>query len=61
MKNQRKIKVSAQRKFCMKHKEYKGVNPKIILSGEWLAKAGFNFGDAVNIKIDYQCINISVL
>lgn len=60
MKKQRKIKVSAQRKFCQKHKEYKGLMPKIILSGEWLAKAGFNFGDTIIININHQNLSISL-
>jgi hypothetical protein len=59
MKNQRKIKVSAQRKFCAKHRYYKGQNPKIILSGEWLAKAGFNVGDCINISVGFQSLIIN--
>lgn len=60
MKNQRTIKVSAQRKFCKKHLEFKEIEPKIIISGKWLAKAGFKFGDTIKINIEHQNLNISL-
>lgn len=47
----RNIKVHAKRKFCKKHLFYLGTDPKIILSGQWLAKAGFKFGNKVNVYI----------
>lgn len=59
MKNQRKIKVSAQRKFCTKHRQYKGQSPKIIISGEWLAKAGFIIGDCINISVGFKSLIIN--
>ena len=60
MKNQRIIKVSGQRIFCKKHNEFNSVEPKIIISGKWLAKAGFKFGDMIKININHQNLNISV-
>ena len=60
MNNQRKIKVSAQRIFCKKHNEFKSVEPKIIISGKWLAKAGFKFGDTITININHQNLSISI-
>lgn len=49
--NTRKIKVHAKRKFCKKRLYFLGSDPKIILQGQWLAKAGFQFGDSVNVYI----------
>ena len=60
MKKQRIIKVSAQRKFCKKHNEFKCIEPKIIISGKWLANAGFKFGDTITININHQNLSISV-
>lgn len=60
MKKERKIKVSAQRKYCKKHGQFTSIEPKIIISGKWLAEAGFKFGDKITININHQNLNISI-
>lgn len=47
----RKIHVYGRIIFCRKYKMYRGVNPQIILQGNWLEQAGFSFGDAINVNV----------
>lgn len=60
MKKNRKIKVYAKVKFCQKHLVFTGQTSQIILSGNWLQKAGFNFGDSVNIEVQDKKLVLSV-
>ncbi len=57
--NIRKIHVYGRIIFCRKHKMYRGVNPQIILQGNWLEQAGFNFGDAVQVDVSSNQLIIS--
>lgn len=60
MKQKRKIKVSAKRNFCKRNNIYGGQFPKIILSGEWLEKAGFKVGQVIYVNVDMEKLTLSV-
>lgn len=49
MKN-RKLKVYGRIFFCLKERTYK-VKHQIILQGCWVEKAGFSFGDSINVEV----------
>ncbi|WP_394991931.1 SymE family type I addiction module toxin [Emticicia sp.] len=60
MKNNRKIRVYAKIKFCRKHLNLTSRTSQIILSGNWLVDAGFNFGDSVNIEVTDKKLVLSI-
>lgn len=50
MKNNRKMKVYGKIFFCPKCRVMK-VHSNILLQGKWLAKAGFEFGNNINVEV----------
>lgn len=60
MKINRKIRVYAKINFCRKHLMLTSQTSQIILCGNWLKNAGFNFGDTVNIEVSEKKLILSV-
>lgn len=60
MKKNRKIRVYAKIIFCRKHLQLTSQTSQIILAGNWLKDAGFNFGDTVNIEVNDKKLVLSV-
>ena len=60
MKSQRKIKMSRHYKYRPENPySPSAINPKLVLSGDWLKKAGFNPGQSVTVEIHAEMLIIT--
>jgi Toxin SymE, type I toxin-antitoxin system len=61
MKSQRKIKMSRHYKYRPENPySPSSINPKLVLSGDWLKQAGFNAGQSVTVEILDKMLVITV-
>ena len=61
MKSQRKIKMSRHYKYKPTNPYFpSSISPKLVLSGDWLKKAGFSAGQSVRVEIHKEMLVITV-